>query len=138
MKALPFLLIFNLLICSCSTQPTRDAKTNEQTLTPEKNEEGEWDLEVLDSNYTYFLNAVAKPITMYSESFLKNRNQLLVSEWNSYYYSGTYRNIIESSISYDPNENYGKKFDYKLYQVFVFVQWKYGLKLNGISKAEWQ
>jgi len=59
-----------------------------------------------------------------------------VNEWNSYYYSGRYRNIIESSIDYDPNEKYGLKFEYKLYQVFAYVQWKYGLKLQGLSMTE--
>ncbi|MGS0748048.1 DUF6146 family protein [Halpernia sp. GG3] len=44
--------------------------------------------------------------------------------------------MIESSIDYDPNENYGLKFEYKLYQVFAYVQWKYHLKLNGLSQTE--
>lgn len=72
----------------------------------------------------------------YTESYLKNRNAFLVSEWNSDYFSGKYRNVIESSIDYNPQENYGLKFEYKLYQVFAFVQWKYGLKLNGLSQTE--
>ena len=103
---------------------------------PEKNDDGEWDLEVLDSQWSYFLNAVAKPISMYSENQLRSRNAMLVSEWNSYYFSGRYRNIIESSIEYNPQENYGLNFEYKLYQVFAYVQWKYGLKLNGLSMTE--
>lgn len=63
------------------------------------------------------MSAVAKPISQYSESYLKTKNTILVNEWNSYYFSGRYRNIIESSIDYDPKENYGIKFEYKLYQV---------------------
>ena len=73
---------------------------------------------------------------MYSESYLKTKNQFLVSEWNSNFRSGRYRNIIESSVDYDPNVEYGIKFEYKLYQVFVFVKWKYGLRLNGLGGAE--
>lgn len=103
---------------------------------PEKNDDGEWDLEVIDTQYDYFLNAIAKPMSFYSEEYLKSRNTFLVNEWNSYYYSGRYRNIIESSIDYDPNEKYGLKFEYKLYQVFAYVQWKYGLKLQGLSMTE--
>ncbi|WP_419870980.1 DUF6146 family protein [Chryseobacterium sp. CT-SW4] len=75
-------------------------------------------------------------MSQYSESYLKNRNAILVSEWNSYYFSGKYRNIIESSISYDTRENYGLKFEYKLYQVFAYVSWKYGLTLNGLSSTD--
>lgn len=132
--------IFNLLILlaaftlSCAPQkPTAD---NQTVMKPEKNDDGEWDIEVFDTQYDYFLNAIAKPMNMYSESYLKNRNQFLVSEWNSYYYSGRYRNIIESAIDYDPNENYGLKFEYKLYQAFAYVQWKYGLRMQGLSATD--
>ena len=75
-------------------------------------------------------------MSMYTESYLKTRNQFLVSEWNSYYYSGRYRNVIESAIDYDPNENYGLKFEYKLYQVFAYVHWKYGLRMQGLSATD--
>jgi hypothetical protein len=57
---------------------------------------------------------MAKSINMYSENQLKVKNTFLVSEWNSYYFSGRYRNIVENSIDYDPQENYGLKFEYKL------------------------
>lgn len=128
-------LIFALSIIACTTQNKTQDSTNAE-ITPQKNEEGEWDLQVIDTQYDYFLNAIAKPMNMYSESYLKNKNTFLVNEWNSYYYSGRYRNVIESSIDYDPQENYGLKFEYKLYQVFAYVQWKYGLRMSGLSGAD--
>ena len=125
-----------MLALSCSPQNNTANNKENTTIKPEKNEDGEWDIEVLDSQYDYFLNAIAKPMNMYSESYLKNKNTFLVSEWNSYYFSGRYRNVIESSIDYNPQENYGLKFEYKLYQVFAYVQWKYGLKMNGLSQTD--
>lgn len=127
--------IFALSIIACTPQNKTQDSTNAE-ITPQKNEEGEWDLQVIDTQYDYFLNAIAKPMNMYSESYLKNKNTFLVNEWNSYYYSGRYRNVIESSIDYDPQENYGLKFEYKLYQVFAYVQWKYGLRMSGLSGAD--
>ena len=137
MKKLLLIIATIFLIISCSS-PQNIAKdaNNQTTMKPEKNDDGEWDLEVIDTQYDYFLNAIAKPMSFYSEEYLKSRNTFLVNEWNSYYYSGRYRNIIESSIDYDPNEKYGLKFEYKLYQVFAYVQWKYGLKLQGLSMTE--
>ena len=137
MKKLLLIIATIFLIISCSS-PQKIAKdTNNQTsMKPEKNDDGEWDLDVIDTQYDYFLNAIAKPMSFYSEEYLKSRNTFLVNEWNSYYYSGRYRNIIESSIDYDPNEKYGLKFEYKLYQVFAYIQWKYGLKLQGLSMTE--
>lgn len=136
MKNLVSFLMILFLAVSCSPQ-NKVADNKENTaIKPEKNADGEWDIEVLDSQYDYFLKAIAKPMNMYSESYLKNKNTFLVSEWNSYYFSGKYRNVIESSIDYNPQENYGLKFEYKLYQVFAYVQWKYGLKMNGLSQAD--
>ncbi len=126
-----------MITLSCSSQnKIADHSKEDHPLQAQINEDGEYDLEVLDSQYTYFITAIAKPMNMYSEGNLKTKNQFLVSEWNSYYFSGRYRNIIESSIDYDPNINYGLKYEYKLYQVFAFVKWKYGLKLHALSGSE--
>ncbi|MBU4539291.1 MAG: DUF6146 family protein [Weeksellaceae bacterium] len=136
MKKLFSLVLIFILIFSCTPQNKVAEKDQKTEIKPAKNDDGEWDLQVFDTQYDYFLNAIAKPMNMYSESYLKNKNTFLVSEWNSYYFSGRYRNVIESSIDYDPQENYGIKFEYKLYQVFAYVQWKYGLKLNGLSQSD--
>lgn len=135
MKKLFFFCV--ILMISACTVPQKPANLSpEKGIAAQKNDEGEWDLDVLDTDYNYFLNAIAKPMSQYSESGLKARNIQLVNEWNSYYFSGLYRNIIESPISYDPQEKYGIKFEYKLYQVFAFVQWKYKLKLTGLSQTD--
>ncbi len=131
-----FPFLFLIFFFACTTQNKVANNEENHSITPEKNEEGEWDLEVLDTQYNYFLTAIAKPINQYSESYLKTKNTILVSEWNSYFFSGRYRNVIESSIDYDPNENYGIEFEYKLYQVFAYVQWKYGLRMNGLSASD--
>ena len=136
MKKIVFFLISFISIYSCAPQNKVVQHKEKSEMKPVKNEDGEWQLDVLDSQYEFYLNAVAKPISQYSESSLKNRNIFLVTEWNSYYFTGKYSNIIESSIDYDSRENYGIKFEYRLYQVFAYVQWKYGLRLNGLSQAD--
>lgn len=138
MKKFTFLFSLMIILINCTPQNsvTKNQDKENTAMKPEKNDDGEWDLQVIDTQYDYFLNAIAKPMSFYTEEYLKSRNTFLVNEWNSYYYSGRYRNIIESSIDYDPNEKYGLKFEYKLYQVFAYVQWKYGLKLQGLSMTE--
>ncbi|MBF8457778.1 hypothetical protein IV494_11365 [Kaistella sp. G5-32] len=136
MKKIIYLIMISLFVMSCAPQnKIADTKENHE-IKPTKNDDGEWELDVLDTQYDYFLTAIAKPMSMYSENYLKSRNTFLVTEWNSYYFSGRYRNVIESSIDYNSNENYGIKFEYRLYQVFAYVQWKYGLKMNGLSQAD--
>ncbi len=131
------LIIFLIVIPFNSfAQNTTKSEKEESVMKLEKNEDGEWELIVIDTQFDYFLNAIAKPISHYSENFLKSRNTMLVTEWNSYYNSGKYRNVIESSIDYDPREKYGIKFEYKLYQVFAYVSWNYKLKMNGLSASD--
>lgn len=132
-----FLVLISFLLFShCAPKNSAAKPTEIASMKPEKNDDGEWDLIVIDSQYDYFLKSMAKSINMYSETQLKAKNAFLVSEWNSYYFSGRYRNVIESSIDYNPQENYGLKFEYKLYQVFAYVQWKYGLRMNGLSGSD--
>lgn len=136
MKNIILILIIALIPFSCSAQADSKSEKEKQEMKPSKNENGEWDLTVIDTQFDYFLSAIAKPMNQYSEAALKSRNTLLVNEWNSYYNSGRYRNVIESSIDYDPREKYGLQFEYKLYQVFAYVNWKYGLRMNGLSGSD--
>ena len=126
----------SLFVFSCGPQNKIAENKENHEIKPTKNEDDEWELDVLDTQYEYFITAVAKPMSMDSESYLKSRNTFLVTEWNSNFFTGKYRNVIESTIEYNPNENYGLKFEYRLYQVFAYVQWKYGVKMNGLSQTE--
>ena len=126
----------SLFVFSCGPQNKIAENKENHEIKPTKNEDDEWELDVLDTQYEYFITAVAKPMSMYSESYLKSRNTFLVTEWNSNFFTGKYRNVIESTIEYNPNENYGLKFEYRLYQVFAYVQWKYGVKMNGLSQTD--
>lgn len=130
-------IVFVILLTGCiSTQPnSRENKKVSHVVKSSKDEQDGWDLTVFDPNFEIFLNSFAKPESMYTESFLKSQNQLLVNEWNTYYYAGRYKNLIESSIDYDPSENYGIDFQYKLYQVFVYMYKAYGLRFTGINSA---
>ncbi|GEN74891.1 DUF6146 family protein [Chryseobacterium hagamense] len=136
MKNAIVLLLVSFLTLNCSAQSASSNDKEKNEMKPAKNDDGEWDLTVIDTRFDYFLNAVARPLSQYTESYLKNRNTQLVAEWNSYYSSGRYRNVIESSIDYDPKEKYGLKFEYKLYQVFAYVNWRYGLRMNGLSGSD--
>lgn len=136
MKNLIFILLFAIVPLQFTAQSAPKKEKEEPAMKPEKNDDGEWELTVIDTQYDYFLNAIAKPISQYSESYLKNRNAFLVTEWNSYYTSGRYRNVIESMIDYDRQENYGIKFEYRLYQVFAYVNWKYKFRMTGLGGSD--
>lgn len=128
---------FFMVCISAQNGKTHLPQEKETTaLQPTKNDESEYELTVLDPQYEYFLRAVASPKNQYTEAYLKNRNTFLVSEWNSYFSSGRYKDVIESRIDYNPREHYGLDFEYKLYQVFVYVQWRYKLRMSGLGGSD--
>lgn len=134
MKALPILVLF--LFIGCVNQNlTTDAKPQFKT---EKNadEEDKWEVVVFDPQYETYLLSIARPKSMFSNSTLQSRNQTLVSEWNSRYYSGRNPNFYEVAIDYDVNENYDLDFNYRLYQFFAYLNYRYGVPFQGLSGAD--
>jgi hypothetical protein len=94
MKKIMFLIMVSLFVFSCGPQNKIAENKENHEIKPTKNEDDEWELDVLDTQYEYFITAVAKPMSMYSESYLKSRNTFLVTEWNSNFFTGKYRNVI--------------------------------------------
>lgn len=136
MKRLILIVGLLFILANCTTKNQNTTTDPKTSIKAEKNSDGEYELHVLDTDYSAFLKTRAKPMNFYTETYLKSRNRLLVNEWNSLYYSSRYRNIVESSIEYDSSINYGLEYEYRLYQVFNYVYWRYGLKLNGVRTSE--
>ena len=116
---------------SCGTKYPEPSADKEMSF--EENEDGEYDIIVFDTQYDYFLNAIAHPMNFYSESYYKSRNIFLVSEWNRRHMQPSIYNpnLYEVSIDYNPQIDYGLEFEYKLYNFFMFIEWKYGVDLDG-------
>ena len=134
-----FLLIIALLTLAvaCQTQQTKVPDGAKAEMKAQKNpDDDKWEVIVMDPQYDTYINSVAKPMSMYSDDWLRARNISLVADWNSRYYSGRNPNFYEVSIDYDPTENYGKEFNYRLYQFFAYLNWKYGVKFQGLSAAD--
>ncbi|MGB6083553.1 DUF6146 family protein [Moheibacter sp.] len=132
MKFSIFAILLILLFSGCTTTTPTPANTPENTLNFEKNDEDEYDIIVFDSQYDVFLMTVAKPKNFYSETYYKNKNQIYVSEWN-YRNSQPFRydpNLYAVYIDYQPNIQYGLTLEYKLYNFFKFIEWKYKVNLS--------
>lgn len=102
------------------------------SLSFEKNEEDEYDIIVLDPQYDIFLATIARPMNFYSEDYYKRNNHRFVTEWNirnsqPFTYDPDFYAL---RIDYDPKMNYGIKLEYKLYNFFEFIKWKYKVDLN--------
>lgn len=134
MKNLIILAIISAFIWSCATSKKPQAEDQKPSIATQKKTDSadEWEITVFDAEYETFVASRAQPRSMFTESSLKSRNTILVTEWNSRFYSGTNRNFYEVAIDYDPKENYGFEFEYRMYQFFAYCNWKYGIQFNGL------
>lgn len=138
MKNIIAIAILSAFIWSCSTTSKPLPEDNKPSIATQKitDSADEWEITVFDAEYETFVASRAQPKSMFTESSLKSRNTILVNEWNSRFYSGINRNFYEVAIDYDPKENYGLDFEYRMYQFFAYCNWKYGIRFNGLRGVD--
>lgn len=95
-------------------------------------DETEYEIIIIEPGFNFWLQSIARPEGYYSQSYLENRNQLYVINWNqrvtqpSRYDGGLY----ELQIDYNSGIDYGYEVNYKLYNYFIFFQRKYNQRLG--------
>lgn len=95
-------------------------------------DETEYEIIIIEPGFNTWLQSIARPAGYYSQSFLENRNQILVINWNQRVLQPSQfnPNLYELQINYDPNIDYGYEVNYKLYNYFIFFQRKYRQRLS--------
>ncbi len=137
MKKIIYYLAIGLFFVACysttKTTTTKDANTTtKDTNLPEgavriANEELEYEIIIIDIGFELYLNTIAKPDFYYSQDYYEIKNQIYVTLWNIRaenplrYDSSIYENVID----YDFNTDYGLDVNYKLYNYFKFVEYRY-------------
>ena len=136
MKYLIVILFLSVLIYSCDTPKTvvnqDNINMNEKVADTIRieNEELEYEIIIIDIGFESWL-VTQKPITYYSNSYLRTKNTFYVTEWNirvnqPFIYDP---HLYEMTIDYSPHIDYGKEVNYKLFMYFQFFQQKYKQKL---------
>lgn len=134
MRKLIYYLVIGLFIVSCSSIPKPTA--NKDNTLPEgavriANDELEYEIIIIDIGFETYLYSIAKPANFYSQSYYETKNKFYVTEWNIRVQNPfRYNNLIyENTIDYDFFTDYGLDVNYKLYNYFKFVEYKYKEKL---------
>lgn len=141
LKILGFLFVIVVVGSSCSS--TKEAlKITEEEKMAFTQKEGdtvkiasdktEYEIIIIEPGYNFWLQSIARPEGYYSQSYLENRNNLYVIEWNQrvqqpFRYDP---NLYELQIDYSPNIDYGYEVNYKLYNYFIYFQRKYNQRLG--------
>lgn len=130
------LLISGLLLWACASSPSKTTSSEKEEPVVIANDSLEYEIIIIDPGFTAYLNSIAKPEGFYSQTYLENKNQLYVVNWN-------YRaqnplqfnpNIYENVIDYSPHINYGYEVNYKLFNYFEFAQQKYRMTLGVVNR----
>ena len=132
------LAIILVSLFSCKTSKPTFSKNNKTIPTQSDtvriaNEELQYEVIIIDPGFSTWLYSMALPRNYYSQSYLENKNQIWINEWNSRVlqpqrYSP---NLYEMTINYDSNIDYGYEVNYLIYNYFIYFQNTYKQKLFG-------
>ncbi len=126
MKKIFLLFLTITLLWNCNSTKSTNTTKNDNPVRI-ANDELEYEIIIFDTGFETYLNTIAKPMHYYSESYLENKNKFYVSTWNQRAQDPLHfnSNIYENIIDYDYNIHYGLEVNYKLYNYFKFVEYKY-------------
>jgi hypothetical protein len=138
MKNIIYLSIILLIIIGCTTSKSNVASKD----TPKKesndtikivNEDLKYEVIIIEPGFDYWLQSTAHPRGFYSQSYLENKNNFYILEWNNRVRQPQIYppNLYEMTIDYDPNIDYGYEVNYLIYNYMIYFQNKYKQKLYG-------
>jgi hypothetical protein len=136
-KILTFLIVVVLFLsCTTTKNPSLskdDVATKLSDTVRIANDDIEYEVIIIDPGFSSFLYGRAMPRGHYSESFLEQRNQMLVMEWNNRVRQPQRYNpnLYEMIINYDSRTRYGYEVNYLIYNYFIYFQLNYNERLSG-------
>ncbi|MEO1010154.1 MAG: DUF6146 family protein [Bacteroidota bacterium] len=95
-------------------------------------EDSEYEIIIIDPGFNQWLRTIPKPEGYYSQNYLENRNQILVTNWNlrATQPFNFDPDLYLMQIDYDSQIDYGYEVNYKLYFYFVYFQRRYNQRLG--------
>ena len=96
------------------------------------NDSLEYEIIIIEPGFNTFLNSIARPEGYYSQSYLENKNQFLVVEYNQRVQQ-PFRfdpNLYPQQIDYNSQIDYGYEVNYKLYNYFVYFSRQYNQRFG--------
>ncbi|WP_374172304.1 DUF6146 family protein [Flavobacterium tructae] len=132
-------LLFTIIACSTASKNTVAANNGSKSTAAVNdtvriaNDSLEYEVIIIDNGFSTWLASRALPRNYYSLSYLENKNNLYVTEWNNRVlqpqrYSP---NLYEMRIDYQPTIHYGYEVNYLIYNYMIYFQNTYKQKLAG-------
>lgn len=137
MKNFVFILLVGLMMYSCGTSRERDFNRdgiamNANDTVRIANDSLEYEIIIIEPGFNLFVNSIARQRGYYSQTYLENKNQFLVRDYNLRVQNPQRYNpnLYVLEIDYDPNIDYGYEVNYLLYNYFVFLSMEYNQRFS--------
>ena len=141
LKASTLLFVVVLMASSCGSTKEQVNITDEEKTAFKKqagdtikiaSDKTEYEILIIEPGFNFWLKSIAKPEGYYEQSYLENRNNLYVVEWNQRVLQPQRYNpnLYEMQIDYSPHIDYGYEVNYKLYNYYIYFQRKYSQRLG--------
>jgi hypothetical protein len=131
-------VLFTIIACSTSTKniTSRTDSKPETALNDTvriANDSLEYEVIIIDNGFSFWLSSQALPRNYYSLTYLENKNQIYVTEWNNRVLQPQRYNpnLYEMTIDYQPHIRYGYEVNYLIYNYMIYFQNTYKQKLAG-------
>ena len=133
---LVLVLVITFIGCNSTSKTTNSNKEiveNTQDTVRIANDSIEYEIIIIEPGFNFWLESRAKPGGYYSQTYLENKNQLFVTEWNSRAIQpNRYNpNLYEMRIDYNSHIDYGYEVNCKLYNYFIYFQLHYRQQLSS-------
>jgi hypothetical protein len=122
-----FIGIMIMLVWACS--PAKDATKTSATLTQNSQDSTGYDILIIDPLFEQWYLINYSQAKDYSNEYYRSKNQIAVANWNDYYRTGQFPQVIDSYINYQPGIDYGIEVNRKLYWYFKYVKNNYRIRL---------
>ena len=136
MKNLLYILLMVLFVYSCGLTKNngRSGKNNatDNDTVRIANDSLEYEIIIIEPGFNLFINSIARPEGYYSQSYLENKNQILVNDYNNRVRQPMRynTNLYVQEINYNPQIDYGYEVNYLLYNYFVYISRQYNQRFS--------
>jgi hypothetical protein len=134
-------LIFILFLSCNSTKsfvssPEKNLTVKNDTIRI-ANDSLQYEVIIIDPGFSTWLAGRAYPRGYHSQSYMENKNNFYVTEWNNRVLQPQRYNpsLYEMSINYEQNVNYGYEVNYLIYNYMIYFQNTFKQNLYGYVPA---
>ena len=120
MKLIYFIGIVAIMALSCS--PARQAAKTSEVQLQQSKESTEYELIISDAKFDSWYQLNFTKTKDHSNEYYHTKNIIAAINWDEYFRTGKYTEVVDSYLNYQPHIDYGIELNRRLFWYFKYVQ----------------